>query len=543
VQHETIFDIAMKRFLIITRADWVALCLVVLCVTSYGCKDSSSVSDRPDVPLASLSVTPATLQPAFSSNTTSYRAEAPTATTSVTVTAAPQSSTVTVSIDGTVTTQRSITLDQPGSTKTIPIVLTTQTGTDSMYMVRVTRLLSSDNNLKTLTISPGPLSPAFTPDRLAYTVDVPTDVTSVTVTATKSDSEAVISGNLTNDGRATIQLDGPGTKKTVSITVTAPNQTSKTYRITINRAASSNNNLSALRVQIGTADQPLSPAFSSGETSYRVDVGTKIPNVTVVATKADPLAVISGDVPNEGRATIQLDGPGTQKDISIHVAAQDGSVKTYTITVTRAAPSSNNNLSALSVTSGTLNPSFTAEQLNYTVDVPTSVGGVDVSATKADPDAVMSGSVSAGTGQASGQAPITLGMPGTATTVSITVTAPNGTPKAYSITINRHASSDSTLSALSVSAGALDPPFASNIVNYTVKLGLLVGSVTITATKTDPNAIMASLSSTIAAAGTPIGRVTVSPALGAGTMVDLTMIAQDGINRTVYTITVTRGLF
>ncbi|HBR50896.1 MAG TPA: hypothetical protein DEA71_12510 [Nitrospira sp.] len=89
----------------------------------------------------------------------------------------------------------------------------------------------------------------------------------------------------------------------------------------------------------------------------------------------------------------------------------------------------------------------------------------------------------------------------------------------------------------------MDPPFAPTIVNYTVQVGLLVGSVTITATKNDLNAIMSSLGSTIAAAGIPIGHVTVSPALGVGTTVDLTLIAQDGINRTEYKITVTRGLF
>lgn len=533
----------MKRLLIIARADWVALCLVALCMTSYGCKDSASVSDKPDVPLASLSITPATLQPAFSSDTTSYTAAAPTAATSVTVTATPKDSTVTVSIDGTVGTQRSFDLVQPGSTIIIPIVLTTQTGTDSTYAVRVTRLLSSDNNLKALTVTPGLLIPAFAAETHAYTMNVATDISTVTITATKSDPGAVVSGDVPNEGQQTIQLDGPGTKKKVSITVTAPNQTSKTYRITINRAASSNHNLSDLRVQIGTADQTLSPAFSSGETGYRVDVGTKVSTVTVVATKADPRAVISGDVPNEGRATIQLDGPGTQKDVSIHVAAQDGSVKTYTITVKRAAPSSNNNLSALSVTSGTLNPSFTADQLNYTVDVPTDITSVDVSSTKADPDAVMSGSVSGGAGQASGQATVTLGAPGTATALSITVVAPDGSLKTYRITVNRAASSDSSLSTLSVDAGSLDPVLAPGTVNYAVTVGLLVNSVTITATKTDPNAIMSSLGSVIAAAGKSDGHVTVSPGLGVGTRVDLTVIAQDRINTTKYTVTVTRGLF
>lgn len=432
----------MKPLLTITRADWVALCLVVLCVTPYGCKDSASVSDKPDVPLASLSVTPATLLPAFSSETTSYTAQAPTTATSVTVTATPQDSTVTVSIDGTIGTQRSIALDQPGSTKTIPIVLTTQTGTDSTYSVRVTRLLSGDNNLKTLTVTPGSLSPLFDPTKPDYTLDVATNISTVTIAATKADPGAVLSGTVSNDGRATIQLDGPGTSKAVSIIVTAPNGESKTYRITINRAASSNNNLSALRVQVGTADQTLSPGFTSGAINYRVDVGTTVTSITITATKADPLAVISGGVPNEGQATIPLDGPGTSKVVLITVTAQDAT-----------------------------------------------------------------------------------------------------TSKTYRVTVNRRASNDSSLSALTVSAGTLDPPFASNILNYTVQVGLLVGSVTITATKTDPNAIMSSLGSSIAAAGTSIGQVTVSPALGVGTTVDLTLIAQDGINRTEYKITVTRGLF
>ena len=529
----------MKDILTIARADWIALYLIGLCLTPYGCKDSSSVSDKPAVPLASLSITPATLQPAFSSDTTNYTAEAPTAATSIMVTATPADSTVTVSIDGAVTTQRSIALDQPGSTKTIPIVLTTQTGSESTYAVHVTRLLSSDHNLKTLTVTPGPLSPAFKSDHSTYTVDVATTVTSVTVTANKSDPEAVISGNLTNEGTATIQLDGPGTSKTIAITVTAPNQTNKTYRITINRAASSNNSLSALSVTPGS----LSPSFAAGTLAYKVEVGTKVTNVAIVATKADSNAVISGDVPNEGRATIQLDGPGTQKDVSIHVAAQDGSVKTYTITVKRAAPSSNNNLSALGVAPGTLNPAFTSEQLTYTVDVATHVTSVDVSATKADPDAVMSGSVSTGTGVATGHASISLSSPGSPTQVSLTVTAPSGTSKTYSITVNRRPSNDSSLSALNASAGSLDPPFVSNSLTYTVTVGLLVGSVTITATKTDPNATMSALGSVIASPGTPTGQVTVSPGFGVGTKVDMTVIAQDGINTTTYSITAIRGLF
>lgn len=525
-----------------TRADWVALYLAIFCLTPYGCKDSASESHEVLVPLVSLSVLPGTLQPAFSSNTTDYHIDAPTAATSVAVTAGPRDSTTTMTINGVETPagqSRSVSLGLPGSTVTISIALSSQTGSESTYTVTVTRLLSSDNNLSALTVTPGLLSPAFAPDQPAYTVDVATSISSVTIAATKSDPEAILSGDVSDEGRATIQLDGPGTSRAVPIIVTAPNGESRTYRITINRAASGNNNLSALSVTPG----PLSPAFAAGTLNYQVDVGPKVGSVTVVATKVDSNAVISGDLPNEGQATVQLNGPGNPTSISITVTAQNGTGKTYTITVNRAAPSSNNNLSALSVTSGVLSPAFTAEQLAYAVDVPTTVGSVDVSATKADPDAVLSGSVTAGTGVAIGQATVPLSGPGSPTQVSMTVTAPSGASKSYSITINRRASDDSTLSSLSVSAGTMDPPFAAQIQNYSVKVGLLVGSVTITATKTDPNAIMSALGSVIAAGGTPAGSVTVSPGIGPNPPVEIIVTAQDRIKTTTYTVVVTRGLF
>jgi hypothetical protein len=93
----------------------------------------------------------------------------------------------------------------------------------------------------------------------------------------------------------------------------------------------------------------------------------------------------------------------------------------------------------------------------------------------------------------------------------------------------------------------LDPPtFAPSTENYRVNVGIFTSSVTITATKSDPNAVMSALGSVIAAAGTATGHVTVSPGLGVGvvgTPVDILVIAQDGVNRRTYTVTVTRTLF
>ncbi len=393
--------------------------------------------------LANLTVTPGGLQPAFFANTTNYAVNAPTSATSVTVTAVPKDNTAIVTIDGVVTSQRSVTLGGPGSTKIILIVVEALNGLETTYTVTVTRLLSSDNNLSALTVTQGALNPSpFNADTLDYTVDVATNVTSVTVTATKSDPNAVMTGSLTAGagvatGQATIALGGPGTATPVTITVTAPNGSAKTYNITVNRL-SNDNNLSALSVTPGSLD----PTFAASTLLYMVNVATDVTEVTVTATKSDPNAVLSGSVADPGagqatgQATIPLNGAGTPTSISITVTAPSGASQTYTVTVNRAAPSSDANLAALTVTGGPLVPDFAPGTTTYTVDVPFSVDSVTVSATKSDPNAVMSGDVTAGTGVPTGQATFPL-IPLFPRTVSITVTAPNGNSMIYSVTIIR----------------------------------------------------------------------------------------------------------
>ncbi len=431
----------MKRNLIFIGQWLVTALFLVIGLSSYGCADTASVSEDVAAPLSNLTVTPGTLQPGFLANTTNYAVNAPTSATSVTVTAVPKDNTATVTINGIVTAAgqgRSVALGSPGSTTTILIVVETLNGLETTYTVTVTRLLSSDNNLSTLTVTPGSLAPAFTSSTLDYTVNVATIITNVTVSATKSDPNAVISGDVSSQGQATIQLDGPGTSKVISVIVTAPNGDSKTYRITVNRAApSSNNNLSALSVTPGS----LVPAFAANTLSYTVNVATTVTSVNVSATKADADAVMSGDVTAgagiaTGQATIPLDGPGTSKVVSITVTAPSGASQTYTVTVNRAAPSSDANLAALTVTGGPLVPDFAPNTTIYTLDVPFSVDSVTVSATKSDPNAVMSGDLTAGSGVPTGQAtfPLILLFP---KTVSITVTAPNGDSKIYSVTITR----------------------------------------------------------------------------------------------------------
>jgi hypothetical protein len=101
---------------------------------------------------------------------------------------------------------------------------------------------SSDDKLSDLTVTPGSLLPGFDPNITNYTVIVLSDVASVTVSATKSDPNAVMQiGSVTvpagtASGQETFPLNGAGSSTTLSVTVTAQNGIdSETYNIEVTR--------------------------------------------------------------------------------------------------------------------------------------------------------------------------------------------------------------------------------------------------------------------------------------------------------------------
>jgi hypothetical protein len=64
----------------------------------------------------------------------------------------------------------------------------------------------------------------------------------------------------------------------------------------------------------------------------------------------------------------------------------------------------------------------------------------------------------------------------------------------------------------------------------------------VTATKSDPDAVMSSSGSVIAAAGVATGSVGSPLGLGTNTIFTITVIAQDGVSTKLYTINVFRDL-
>lgn len=453
----------MKQLLVSMGYHITTVFLITLCFVASGCSDSASISEQTvEVPLASLTITPlGSIQPAFSSNTTSYSATVPTAVTSVTVTATPKDNTTTIIVNGTVT-------------------------------------------------------PA-------------------------------------GQGRPVLLLSQPGLPTDIEVIASSQNGLESTYRVTVTRLAD-DNNLSALQVTANNAVQLLAPAFDAQTPDYTANVSNTVGQLTVVATKSDKNAtmlmsvgassVTIGPGINPGQLPLILGEPGTSTSVSIDVTAPNGSKKTYQITVNRL--SGNNTLRELSVIPGTFDRPFDPAITNYIVTTPTTAEQVTVTVTKSDRLAAMSGNITAGAGLETVTGTFGLGAPGSELPLSMTVAAPDPTvpPREYRLTVRRAVpSSNANLSALTTSAGSLDPPiFDRDRKNYEVKVGLLVGSVTLTATKSDPNATMSALNSVIAARGVPTGQVTITPGLGPNLPVGITVIAQDGVTSTTYNVTVIRGL-
>lgn len=288
--------------------------------------------------LSSLSVSAGSFSPAFAPGTTSYSLTVLSTVASTTVTAAVQDSTATLTINGTAA--------QSGQTfgpvplnvgaNQITIVVTAQDGTAKTYVVTITRNVNP--NLANLTLSAGPLSPAFAEGTTSYTVSAPNATDSTTVTATVADSTST----LTINGQAVTsgQAFGPvplivGPNNTFTIVVTAAGGVAtKSYTVTVTRAASANANLSSLQVSPGA----IAPAFDPAVTGYSVTgVGLFTPSVSVVATVQDPTATltINGQAVTSGQALSVPVVLGTTP-IPVTVSAQDAvTVKTYTVTVTR----------------------------------------------------------------------------------------------------------------------------------------------------------------------------------------------------------------
>jgi hypothetical protein len=290
------------------------------------------------------------------------------------------------------------------------------------------------------------------------------------------------------------------------VVVTAENGATRTYNISVTRAAPLSSDATLRSLSLGNV--ALSPAFNANTVNYTASIANHVTSVTISATANHSAATVVGT----GSKSLNVGA----NSFPVVVTAENGATLTYNITVTRAGiASSDATLRSLSLENVALSPAFNANTVNYTANVASSVTAITIVAT-----ATHAGATVAGTGYQ----PLNAGT----NSFRVTVTAESGATKTYYLTVVRetHLSSDATLKSLSIGNIALQPSFKPGTTQYTASVANRTATVTVAAVANDPKATVTGTGSKSLAVGANVFPVTVT--------------AENGATRT-YTVTVTRA--
>ena len=285
----------------------------------------------------------------------------------------------------------------PGTDYTFKAYATNSLGTG--YSTSSTFTTQSNSaDLGSLVLSAGTLSPGFARGTIIYTASVPNVTTSLMVTPTVADATATgitVNGVAVASGSASgaITLNVGG--NIITTVVTAQDGTTKTYTTTVTRL-SSNADLSNIALSAGT----LTPTFTSSAITYTASVPLATTSLTVTPTVADATATgvtVNGVAVTSGSASGAILLNAGSNVITTVVTAQDGSMKTYTTTVTRH-PNANLTSMGLAVADLPLSftPAFATGTTSYAATVAPLVASITITPTAEDATATVQVRVNGG---------------------------------------------------------------------------------------------------------------------------------------------------
>ena len=207
----------------------------------------------------------------------------------------------------------------------IVVTVTAPAGNKKDYVINVTRKddRSGNNNLDSLSVSEGSLSPGFNSNHTEYSISVPFSVTSLNIKYKQSDGKSKVSIHNNN-------LEAEATTN-VTITVTAENGSTKTYTIKAargkdpNKILNTDNYLNSLTIDTGI----LSPAFDRENNNYVVYLPYEVQKVN-----------FNYEVSDTRYGVVNFNGPETlgigNNVYTISVKAENEAERVYTVTVVRA---------------------------------------------------------------------------------------------------------------------------------------------------------------------------------------------------------------
>jgi len=509
----------------------IILLAVLFAFTTCGGKSSAENEggqvNGKDVNLSNLTVSEGSLSPLFNPGKTAYNLELPDTCASINIRSVLSDLSARIEINNVpVNSGDNYNFTLSGNTATAAIKVIATDNTSKTYNIAITKVNISHNaDLAGFDVSAGVLSPAFDANTINYSVTVA--------------YSAKVSVYYTPAGvGAACEVIGTPDSDTVQVVVSAQDGvTKKTYTVVIHRNdAETNANLADLDLAAGT----LAPVFMEDIISYNAQVENEIQSITVRPTAISSYATIkvNGDIVSSGDSSEPVDllvGPNT---LTVEVTAEDAAtVKTYTVTVTRLSETGHNaDLASLSLSQGTLTPSFSTSVTSYTVDVAKSLSYISVTPTVFGPGATVTVN---GTAVVSGTASQEIALNPVSTEFTVVVTAEDRhTVKTYNLTVTRSiVSHNADLSGMIISDGDFQPAFETGITKYSVTTAVDVASVRITPV-TSFNGATVKVNNVTVLSGTPSQLI----ALKSGIVVSIPVVvtAEDGTTTKTYTVDVKR---
>lgn len=314
--------------------------------------------------------------------------------------------------------------------------------------------VSNSTALKSLTLSPGGLSPAFSSATRNYTVSVPFETTSLMASWTTSHLSAIAQVRL-NAGNFTTAASGTYSgnfslalgENTITIRVKAQDaSTTGNHSIKVTRARSADTALSSLVLGAGV----FTPSFSSLTSNYTLGVANSVASTTVNATKLSAGGKIEARVGagnfvtlKSGSASSALALASGLNVIEVKVTADNGlTAFSHFFRINRAASGTllTNLLPSWNTSNLALSPSFSSNTSNYSMTVANSVSMLTVLPTLAAQYSSVAARVGSGnfTDIAAGKASSPLALSPGSNTVQVRVLSDDKiTSLTYSMAVSR----------------------------------------------------------------------------------------------------------
>ncbi|MCJ7841640.1 cadherin-like beta sandwich domain-containing protein [Lederbergia sp. NSJ-179] len=174
------------------------------------------------------------------------------------------------------------------------------------------------------------LDQSFSPTTTTYTADVANHIKTITIQAEAEEASATVTINGKSIGNAKKTSLPIETGENI-FTITVINEKEvNTYTITVNRAKNENNQLAKLTLSGGSIE------FDPDLTSYHVKVENKISEITIQPEVAVDTSSVEIDGMNLVETEQVVEIPVGTTTINITVTAENGSKRTYKLTITRA---------------------------------------------------------------------------------------------------------------------------------------------------------------------------------------------------------------